>query len=76
MTLRKDDYVFYYWKGTNSGFRLVKITSTSTEYVIGNPLITTEPTHDLVHTPFNNPYIEHLQHIPSDELHLYPHLFI
>ena len=76
MTLRKDDYVFYYWKSINPGFRLVKITSTSTEYIIGNPLITTAPTHGSIHTPFNNPYIEYLQYIPSDELHLHPHLFI
>lgn len=77
MTLRKDDYVFYYWKGTNSGPRLVKITVNSSDNIIGIALITTTGVkHILINVLLSNPNIDHLQYIPSDELHLHPHLFI
>lgn len=77
MTLRRGDYVFYYWKGQNSGPRLVKITTSSPNYVIGVALITTIGIiNSPINVPLNNPNIDHLQYIPSDELHLHPHLFI
>ena len=77
MTLHKGDYVFYYWKGQNSGPRLVKIAINSSDHIIGIALIaTTGIEHRPIDVPLNNPNIDHLQYIPSDELHLHPHLFI
>lgn len=77
MTLHKGDYVFYYWKGQNSGPRLVKIIINSSDHIIGIALITTTGIkHSPIDIPLNNPNIDHLQYIPSDELHLHPHLFI
>ena len=77
MTLRKGDYVFYYWKGQNSGPRLVKITLNSSDYIIGIAIITTiEAINSAIHIPLDNINIDHLQHIPSSETHLHPHLFI
>ena len=77
MTLRRGDYVFYYWKGAVPGPRLVKITLNSSNYIIGTALITTNELPLLtINIPLDNINIEHLQHIPSDKLHLHPHLFI
>ena len=77
MTLHKGDYVFYYWKGQNSGPRLVKIAINSSDHIIGIALIaTTGIEHRPIDISLNNPNIDHLQYIPSDELHLHPHLFI
>ena len=76
MTLHRDDYVFYYWKGAIPGPRFVKITLNSSDRIVGIPVITTCKFSISINVPLDNTDIDSLQYIPSDELHLYPHLLI
>ena len=76
MTLHRGDYVFYYWKGAVPGPRLVKITLNSSNYIVGIPVITTSKSLIQIKILLDNTNIDSLQYIYSDELYLYPHLFI
>lgn len=76
MILHRGDYVFYYWKGAVPGPRLVKITLNSSNYIVGIPVITTSKSLIRTNILLDNTNIDSLQYIPSNELHLHPHLSI
>ena len=53
-----------------------KVIYTNSTYIIGIALITTNKLSIPINISLNNTNVDNLQYIPSNELHLYPHLFI
>ena len=76
MKFFKDDYVYYYWSGDSPGPRLVKLTDSSNQHIVGTAILSSKKLSHPVDIRITNSNIHNLIYISKETIHNYPHLLI